>query len=175
MRRRVLPVAAWPAVGVAVLVGGVAATLSWQLRWHDTGPADTTYFLLVQRWWITALAGCAATVAVLLPATAGPYPVRRGGAAPLAMLPGALTAGLLTSALAGLATFAGTAALGSGRTVSNLLTSARMSMWLFLVAVLILAPGALLLVSLLARARPWAGIAVGSRSWGSRPACSLPR
>jgi hypothetical protein len=114
-RRALLPV-----IAVSGVAGGVAAFLSWQLRWHDGQNPDTTYLLLMQRWWICAFAGAVAALAI--------WPRLPGER--LARLPAALAGGYLTAAVAGLIQFTALAADGFGRNVHNLQESVRYPMWL---------------------------------------------
>ncbi|GGP72437.1 hypothetical protein GCM10010185_52130 [Saccharothrix coeruleofusca] len=76
--------------GVTAVVGAVAAALSWQLRLDDQLSDARSAFLAYQTWWICALAGLVAAVAVV---------IVNGGALP--ELPSGVLCGLLVAASAG--------------------------------------------------------------------------
>ncbi|MET8154297.1 hypothetical protein ACIBSW_18550 [Actinoplanes sp. NPDC049668] len=129
--RRAVPasVVAW-AIGVAALVGGVAAGLTWHLRIDSAASDDQLFVLVSQRSMICACAGWVVLV-VLLSGR------RRGAAVPA--IPGALAGGFVAAALAGAVTFGVAAAGGRGRSLDVLLDAVRWPMWqLFVAAVLTL-------------------------------------
>ncbi|MFC4033937.1 M48 family metalloprotease [Streptomyces polygonati] len=132
-----LPRRHWPVVAVVAAVGGLASALEWRLRIPAARRSgDATYLLLHGGWWICALAGWTALVAVLLTRADPPLP-----APPAASVPTALTAGLLGAALAGLVrSLLLLAAGGSGATGQLFLKSVRVPPWMFLATVVVTLP-----------------------------------
>lgn len=189
---RRLPRTYVPVMAVSVLVGGLAAVLSWQLRTHSGQPDYVTYVLVYQRWWICAFAGWAALAALLWagrpsqgdrvvvgvgsthaaaptdPGSGGDSGAGHSGArrvdwsSTLASLPAALIAGLLTAVLAALLQFLAIAATGTGRSLHNVQETLRLPMWLLFVTAVLTLPWLLLGAGLTGPARRNSRYALGA-------------
>ncbi|GAA3339792.1 hypothetical protein GCM10020358_24840 [Amorphoplanes nipponensis] len=151
----------WPGlavIGVAVLAGGVAAGLTWQLRIGAADSEDAVFVLVSHRSMICAFAGWAALAVLLFARPADP--ASSSPARVLPRVPSALAAGFATAALAGVVLFGIAAAGGRGREVDVLVDAVRWPMWQLLVAVVLTLPGLAAVAAradrLSRRARGWA-------------------
>ncbi|MFI7545820.1 M48 family metalloprotease [Actinoplanes sp. NPDC049599] len=144
--------------GVAVVVGGLAAGLTWQLRIGAADSEDALFVLMSDRSMICACAGWAALAVLLFPHPSDP--ADRSPARVLPQVPSALAAGFATAALAGVVLFGIATAGGRGRDVDALVAAVRWPMWQLLVAVVVTLPALVALAGrahrLRRRTRGWA-------------------
>ncbi|MFC1414335.1 M48 family metalloprotease [Streptacidiphilus sp. N1-12] len=167
-----LPRRCLPVVAAAAGVGGVASTLSWQLRIGAAHSEDAQYLLVFGGWWICALAGWGATAVVLLTGRGRSRDVGGAGGRSLpAGVPAALNAGLVTAAIAGLVEYLTADVSGYGGTLHLLQESARRPMWILCTVVVATLPWLVGLVLLARRLRRGLlrGSLRGSPSGAARP------
>lgn len=137
---------------VTAVAGGAAAALSWVLRVQDGQDNGVRYVLVYQRWWICALAGLVAAVAVLL--------ANRRRGATLAGAPAALVSGLLVTSVAGAIQYVAVRIAGHAKESTIFQQSVEVPGWLLLVALIVTLPLTSLLVSAWARRDPRRGTAL---------------
>lgn len=154
----------------AVVAGGAAAALSWELRYRPSVSDDRYYLLGDQRYWICAVAGWVVVAVILLirgRATTGS--AGHSELKPLSRLPAALVAGLMASALSGVASCAAIAVWAHGIALWRLVQSLEAPPWLALMATLVTAPWLILGAHLVDRIRPRAAAAPGPTVAAARP------
>lgn len=144
---------------VTAVLGGAAAASSWLLRVQDGQDDDARYVLAYQRWWICALAGLVAAVAVVL--------ANRRRGATLAGVPAALMSGLLVTTVAGALQYTAVRIGGYAKDSTILQQSAQRPGWLLVVALIVTLPLTSLLVFAWARRNPRRGTALRAMSAGA--------
>lgn len=154
-----------PITAAGILAGGVAATLSWELRYRPSVSDDRYYLLVTQQFWICAIAGWVVVAVILLrhrPQTAAA--AGRRDTEPLSRLPIALIAGLVVSTISGVVQFAAIA-VWSAHTIDlqRLMQSVEAPPWLVLVATLAASPCLILGAGTLDRIRRPPGPASSTR------------
>lgn len=144
----------WLVVVAAAATAAAAGITLSQLRTGSLQTADGRYLLVVQRWWICALAGWVTTVALLFAhrPTSPPTGTHMAGRGYPLALPPALLAGAVATALAGAAQYArDVLADRSGQLVHDLLSDVQHPVWLDLVLILLSLPVLITCWQLIAR------------------------